>query len=438
MKNIIIKDGRINLNIAVAEKLLEIHKEIYILLPYNSLELFNGLNVNKKIKPLIFSKKNIFNILKEKYYCIYLQDGLNNFCSIKAEIFSMILRKKQIFSITTNKNRKKITLKNRIRRFKKRCPLYRLIRDLFFILKKYNSYMPFEPVQFNIAPTNKCNLGCEGCHHDVNNINSNLKLGNMSYNKFCSLIDQLRSMKQCSLYSGGESFFHEDIYKMIEHCTKKNIFTIINSNGHFYDPQKTILAGLNQLIISLDGASQETYQKFRKGGNYKKVVSNIVKIQQLKKQLNSRYPILSVQFIINKYNESEINKIKNLCKKWEVDELYFQQIYIDNEKMKKEFLPETIPIDRQHLIKEHHLRSGKLIVPKCNIPWLTSIINWDGRVQPCCFIPDDFGNVFKENFKDIWNNIKYRKLRKGLAGNKKLLHPSCVNCKGLWSTNLKI
>ena len=55
---------------------------------------------------------------------------------------------------------------------------------------------------------------------------------------------------------------------------------------------------------------------------------------------------------------------------------------------------------------------------KCNWPWGGAYVATDGSVVPCCLIADptvfSSGNVFSENFSRLWNNEKYRKLRKDI------------------------
>ena len=70
----------------------------------------------------------------------------------------------------------------------------------------------------------------------------------------------------------------------------------------------------NKIIISLDGFDQESYQKYRIGGSFTKVIENLHKIRQWKIKHKSWFPLIEVQVLINRYNELYINEFKHIAK----------------------------------------------------------------------------------------------------------------------------
>ena len=67
--------------------------------------------------------------------------------------------------------------------------------------------------------------------------------------------------------------------------------------------------GLDVLIFSMDGTNQETYEKYRVGGNFKLVFETLQRISQAKERLNSKTPLVELQFIVFKHNQGEMDKL---------------------------------------------------------------------------------------------------------------------------------
>ena len=87
---------------------------------------------------------------------------------------------------------------------------------------------------------------------------------------------------------------------MIRYASQKNIYTATSTNAHFLDDEtarKTVESGLDRLIISIDGATQEVYELYRKGGKLEKVLEGTRNVVRWKKQLHSSTPHLIFQFL---------------------------------------------------------------------------------------------------------------------------------------------
>src|SRR5690606_21757708 len=119
------------------------------------------------------------------------------------------------------------------------------------------------------------------------------------------------------------------IFNIIKESVSRNIYTITHTNFSLKQKpeffEKLVLSGLHQLVISADGASQETYEKYRVKGNFNWVVENIKHTVSAKKKLKKRDPKIVWKFIVNRYNEHEISYAKKLARKLGV-EIVFEKM----------------------------------------------------------------------------------------------------------------
>ncbi len=302
-----------------------------------------------------------------------------------------------------------------------------------------SSYAAGYPSVLMVEPTNYCNLKCPLC--PIGEGTFNVPRGSMSLKNYKKIIDELGDyLLNLTLWNYGEPFMNKNIYDMIEYAKKKNIFVRISSNGHFFNNKKgietMIKSGMDNLIIALDGASQKTFSKYRKQGNFNRVIKSIKAIAEEKKRLKSKNPFIEIQFVVMKHNEHEINKIRKIAREIGVDKVTLKTVSLDvfqsgdKEKMSK-FLPSDENLSRY--TKKGNEIERKIKNNKCKRLYFSSVINWDGSVSPCCYDPNrkyEIGNMFKAgSFKKVWNNEKYRKFRESVLKNKQNMN-MCKNCSG--------
>ena len=119
---------------------------------------------------------------------------------------------------------------------------------------------------------------------------------------------------------------------MVRYASDKKIYTATSTNAHFLtkeNAEKTVQSGLDRLIISIDGTTQEVYENYRIGGKLEKVLEGTKNIIQAKKRLKVSKPHIIFQFLVVRPNEHQIQEAKELAKKLGVDEIKFKtaQIY---------------------------------------------------------------------------------------------------------------
>ena len=322
------------------------------------------------------------------------------------------------------------------------------------ILNKINSINPFSserlvsfwipyPKYVIIDPINICHLKCPLCPTGLRKVN--YKQMAMPFDQFKFILDKLPFIKSLELFRYGESFLHPRIFSMIKYANDKGIYVIISSNLSFEKPDeffdKLIKSGLSKLIISLDGTSEETYSKYRVGGNFKLVYSNMKKIVKAKKRLKNKKPDIIWQFLINRFNEHELPTAQKLAKKINVKLNAFPIDVSDN--LVDVNLDNSVE-DRQEYwlakdtdnICEHYKGDTKDYIFEGICPELFKnfAVTVDGKVLPCCGALDKnsvFGDMMTESFKDIWYGENYTKsrlllLNKNESSDSKTI---CTRCK---------
>ena len=167
------------------------------------------------------------------------------------------------------------------------------------------------PTHIMMEPTTHCNLKCALCP-----VSKGLKRpkGHMDYGLFKKVIDEIGDyLFFVYLWDWGEPFLNPETYEMISYARKKGIKVLSCTNGHPFvedeNVEKVILSGLNTLTVAVDGTSQETYERYRKGGDLDSVLQGIRKIVAKKRELEIKTPIVNLLFIVMKHNELEIPKI---------------------------------------------------------------------------------------------------------------------------------
>ena len=132
--------------------------------------------------------------------------------------------------------------------------------------------------------------------------------------------------------SRGESYLNPEFLEMVKVCIEEKNLTALIDQRHYLNDQnarKTVESGLDRLIISIDGATQEVYQQYRVGGRLDKVLEGARNIVKWKKALKSKTPYIFFQFLVVKPNEHQLEDIKLMARETGVDGVRFKtaQVY---------------------------------------------------------------------------------------------------------------
>jgi MoaA/NifB/PqqE/SkfB family radical SAM enzyme len=229
----------------------------------------------------------------------------------------------------------------------------------------------------------------------------------------------------------GEIFLNKDIAEIIKFANENGITLYCGNGTNFNDVDDLVLEYLvkykvEYLNVSIDGACQETYSKYRVHGNIQKVFSNIEKLNYYKKLYGSDYPKLSWQFIIFGHNEHELPKIKELCKKYNM--AFNPKLNYSNYSpvKDKEFVRREsgLGVANRAEYKEMHKKDYKAPCYHC---FVSPQINWNGKILGCSVNKwKTIGDINEMSISE-WENSQYYKTLVGILFERKDC-PNTIPC----------
>jgi radical SAM protein with 4Fe4S-binding SPASM domain len=287
------------------------------------------------------------------------------------------------------------------------------------------------PVSYSIEPTNLCNFKCPECPSGSGTLTR--PIGLLKFEDFKNLIEQIQSTGfYIQLFFQGEPYINKYLPEMIRYAQRKKIYISISTNGHFITEKNVdpILENApDKLIFSLDGLTEESYQKYRVGGTFAQADEGLRAITRRKKELKKELPFIELQFIVMKQNENQLNDVIKYGKECGVDKVVFKTMQISSYENALKFLPEN-PKYRRYTLNNNSFRIKNNLLNHCFALWRSSVITWDGRVVPCCFDKDasfEAGKINGKTLKEIWHSEEINNFRKRILQNRSIVN-MCINC----------
>ena len=289
------------------------------------------------------------------------------------------------------------------------------------------------PISVAFEPTTSCNLRCPECPSGLRAFTR--PTGMLEESFFTKTIDEIhKKIMYLIFYFQGEPYLNPDFLQMVSYASKKGIYTSTSTNAHYLTDEiakKTIESGLDRLIISIDGTTQDVYQQYRVGGRLDKVLQGATNIIKWKKELKSSKPFVIFQFLVVKPNEHQIEDVKKIGEEIGVDQVRFKtaQVY-DYTNDPNGLIPKTDKFSRYKKKKDGTFTPKNKLANHCWKLWHANVITWDGLVVPCCFDKDaenQLGNLKSNSFSEVWQNPDYKKFRAELM-NGRSNNYICSNC----------
>ena len=290
----------------------------------------------------------------------------------------------------------------------KKLDKFHQLKLLYFIRQKYSfsrlvnfitykreahkkAVVNYLPPSVQIESSTGCALQCPGCLIGTQNATGHPgKIQFTSLSLFKKEIDLIfKKCLQIYFHMHAEPLLNEDFFEASKYASSKGLWTGIHTN--LYPnidelPEKILDAGLCNLVISIDGATQETYEKYRIGGDVEMVFRKMQRIANLKKDRKSKYPWITAKFLVFEHNWHEIKLFKEKAIQHGADEVLFITGFANG----------TYKSGRPCTEYEFNLDTlcwKPFILPgKCPFIWEDLRIDTDGGLLPC-------GNGFSDNHK---------------------------------------
>jgi MoaA/NifB/PqqE/SkfB family radical SAM enzyme len=345
-----------------------------------------------------------------------------------------------------------------------------------------SAHLGSRPFAMYIDPSNSCNLGCPGCVHSTTSKEKHLfdwKPGILSQSRLETLFQSYGPFAaHVGFYNYGDPLVNPLTPKFIKLAKTYLIQTAASTNLSFpkFDAAAYVDSGLDFLTLSIDGATQPVYEKFRRKGKLDVVLANVQKLAEIKRQRNKRTPVLSWNFLAFEHNAHEIEAARQLAKDLGVDQFSVftpfdvswddPTIHIANvapgiekfnpdtaEAVFENFNPFPGELASEGIEREfamswmRRLGANAALTPKeprhpCHWLYKTMTMDAGGRVLPCCSSPAPQRDlVFSEQGEqgpaaDHYNAPKYTAARSYFADPEgyrsaagETQQPHCIKCE---------
>jgi len=291
------------------------------------------------------------------------------------------------------------------------------------------------PTSYFIDPINICNLRCPLCPTGRGVLAR--PRGRMPLQDLRRIVDETAPYTfRIELYNWGEPLLHPDIMEMIRYASDKRIAVGLSSNLNHLEPETArhlVHSGLSQLVVSIDGASQETYAAYRRQGQLDRVLANLRLLLETRAEAGSDRPFIIWRMLVGKHNEHDVEAVRQLAHELGVDGFVTDVLYVDTRDPKQ--IQEWLPTNEQYRPASYRKEQPQNQWD-CNDLWESMVINWDGGVAPCCWLHDprfDFGNAITASVREVWNSPSYVSARRAIGRGKKRdsdVATICDRCRG--------
>ncbi|MEZ4599054.1 MAG: SPASM domain-containing protein [Syntrophotaleaceae bacterium] len=310
------------------------------------------------------------------------------------------------------------------------------------------------PTYLQVEPSGRCNLLCRMCPIRFRtDLPKNGSPALMDFRLFAELLDGFPGLEKLHLQGLGEPLLHPRFFDMAAFARKRGLVVTTSTNLTLLDEtqaRECVISGLNELHISVDGTSAETYEWIRTGADYRTLKSNLELLVKTRRRMSSSTPVLKLVMVIMRKNLAELPDLVDLAKEWDMEEVFVQHLSqeFSEPDLSEKVLTMRNFVEEQTLLHENPQRIARyfgaarskarkagirLRLPKteaskqapdrsgrerCDWPWSGIYVSWTGQVMPCCMAasPDrvSFGSLAEKPVRDIWNGPEYLSFREQL------------------------
>jgi MoaA/NifB/PqqE/SkfB family radical SAM enzyme len=324
------------------------------------------------------------------------------------------------------------------------------------------------PVCLYLETTNRCNLLCTTCPRTYEELEPP---ADMSWELFTAIVDQVPGLQRAVLHGVGEPMLVKRLPKMVQYLKDRGTYVLFNTNGTVLNERNgraLIEAGLDELRVSLDAATEKSYLAVRGKNYFKRILKNVRAFRDLQEREGSDRPRVSVWLTGLKETVAELPEFVELAAQIGVKEVYLQRlVFFDREaiglarpdqalydKMSRE---EAASIDAAAVLAKSFgmtfSASGAASEPgmslkrkdgdspwsMCRRPWTVMYFTANGRALPCCIAPFSqrgyenytLGDATQQTLREIWSGQAYRTFRDALLSDQPAA--ACAGCGLRWS-----
>ena len=248
-----------------------------------------------------------------------------------------------------------------------------------------------------------CQLRCPCCPTARGEIRDALGSGFLTLDRFRDLVDG-SGVEHVELANWGEVLLNPHLPGILEHAARTHVRLTIDGGAnlnHLPPPLAEALVAhrLYRITCAIDGATQETYAIYRRGGDLAQVLANIDAINAAKARHRSPFPILRWQFVIFGHNEHEIPAAQAMAQARGMEIVFKLNWEEDYSPVRDpDLVKARTGLDAASRTEHHQLHGERYRQKLCCVQlWNMPAVNWDGRVLGCSVNRwGDFGVVTQD------------------------------------------
>ena len=304
------------------------------------------------------------------------------------------------------------------------------------------------PTFVSVEPANFCQLACPECPVGMRRSNVNCgtavveplsshsravpeTLSGVLYKHIIAEIAPYAHTIQ--LFWQGEPLLNDALPEMVKIAREAGLYTIVSTNAQRLNQpmaEALVQAGLNRIIVSMDGWTQQTYEQYRQGGDVEKVKAAVRYLREAKNRTGSRITI-ELQCLYLRTNEAEWSTFRREYKTLGAGRLTMKTAQLYNYEQGSPLMP-TNP---RYARYRYEAKLGKYILKRplrnhCYRLWSGCVIDVQGNVLPCCYDKNKqyvLGNILLQALREIWQGEKAEQFRRQVLRERQQI-PICTNC----------
>jgi MoaA/NifB/PqqE/SkfB family radical SAM enzyme len=325
-----------------------------------------------------------------------------------------------------------------------------------------------DPVCLYLEVSNECNLACKTCPITFGKVEQPAAL---SLTQVKRLVPRISTVKQVVLHGVGEPLLNRELPRIIDWLKETGIYVLFNSNGTLMNrrwQENLILSRLDEIRVSLDAATPESFARVRGRPLFHRILENIKGLVSLKAERRSPTPLVSLWLTGLRETLRELHDFIRLAHSLGIDRVYLQRlVFWEDENGDRLARPGESLFNSMGEEEKGIIRSGQALARElgisfeasgatsptaslvgnglakpwsaCMRPWTLMYISARGSTFPCCIAPFStenlgklsLGNAFTENLAAIWNGERYQQFRTRLLSSDP---PECCRaCGACWS-----
>lgn len=278
------------------------------------------------------------------------------------------------------------------------------------------------PTFVSIEPANYCQLRCPECPigrcNKEGERTDDHQHHRMTMEMFDTTLNQIQfTTHTIQFYFQGEPLLNPLLPKMIARAHELGIFTIVSTNAQALTheiAEKLVASGLNRIIVSIDGFSEESYAAYRVGGNLNRALEGMQYLREAKAGQHSTICI-ELQVLRLRSNEHEWQWIRHHYRSLGATRLVFKTAQLYDYKHGNPLMTNNLHHSRYrknddgtYYLYRSWFRRHWINFP-CYRLWSGCVITTDGYVLPCCYDKAKkhiLGSIVKESLSTIWYGKK--------------------------------